>query len=274
MEQAGNVPTLAALNQRALYEESRVSLARAELRENTARQRLSVAMGLHGAESAAWKALASLPEPPEKELDVSDVERRAVKASLDLELLRTTKDAFGRAADSAAARGIVPEISAGVRAEREGEQWGVGPQVGLEIPIFYQGQGEVGAAEAKMKEADAKLEATAVRVRASAHALAARLAGARSAALFYRDTLVPLRKKIVAETLLQYNAMSIGAFELVAAKRSELEAERASAEALADYWAARAELDLLLKGKLPSGALTEPMPTPAPSSAGSGGGGH
>jgi len=260
IEEAGNTPSLAALEEQALYEEARLSLARAELREGAARERLSVAMGLHGPATAAWTAVATLPDPPAKEIDTVDAEQKAIASSLDLEMLRASRDAGSRAADSAAARGVIPEISAGIGAEREGDEWGVGPRIGLELPIFYQGQGEVGAAEARMKVADAQLEATAVRVRGAARSLVARLEGARSAALFYRDTFVPLRKRIVAETLVQYNAMTVSAFQLVSAKRAELDAERAAADALATYWSAHSELEILLKGKLPDGALAMPAP--------------
>ncbi len=273
LDAAGNVPPLVALGERALYEESRMSLARAELAELTARERLNATMGVHGPDGAAWRAVDALPPPPERELEVTDLEKRAIEQSLDLEILRGVRGSASRAADSAAAAGLVPELRVGVEAERESDAWGVGPRIGLGVPLFYQGQGEVAAAESAMRVADARVEATAVQIRAAARALGARLSAARSAALFYRDTILPLRRRILEESLRSYNAMSIGAFQLFAAKRAEVEAERAAVDALREYWSVRAQVDALARGRLPKGALAMPAAASvAPSGAGDAGG--
>jgi cobalt-zinc-cadmium efflux system outer membrane protein len=44
--------------------------------------------------------------------------------------------------------------------------------------------------------------------------------------------------------------MNIGVFQLLSAKRDQVETARAWVEALRDYWIARAELDQLLAGRL------------------------
>src|SRR5688572_32331791 len=41
----------------------------------------------------------------------------------------------------ARAQGFLPELKAGVSAERA-EEWSVGPAVEIEVPLFYQGQGD------------------------------------------------------------------------------------------------------------------------------------
>jgi outer membrane protein TolC len=125
-----------------------------------------------------------------------------------------------------------------------------------------------------MRVADARIESTAVQIRASARTLGARLAAARAAALFYRDTILPLRRQILDESLKAYNAMSIGAFQLFAAKRAEVEAERAAVDALREYWSVRAQVDALGRGRLPKGALTMPSTSGPASATGGDAGGH
>jgi cobalt-zinc-cadmium efflux system outer membrane protein len=89
-----------------------------------------------------------------------------------------------------------------------------------------------------------------VRIRSAVRATLARVTSLRERADFYRTTLMPLRERIVRQTELQYNAMNTGVFQLLAAKRDQVETARAWVEALRDYWIARAELDQLLAGRL------------------------
>jgi outer membrane protein TolC len=58
----------------------------------------------------------------------------------------------------------------------------------------------------------------------------------------YRDEVVPLRKKISDESLLRYNGMLIGVFELIADAREQVASVAAAMDALRDFWMAEAEL--------------------------------
>ena len=64
--------------------------------------------------------------------------------------------------------------------------------------------------------------------------------------------MLPLRQQIVEQTQLQYNAMQIGAFQLLQAKQEQIDAGNAYIRTLRDYWVARTELDLLLSGRMAS----------------------
>ncbi len=79
----------------------------------------------------------------------------------------------------------MPELKAGVSAERD-EEWAVGPAVELEVPLFYQGQGEVGAAKAEMRREQELYADAAVGIRADARATAFELAERRESALLPR----------------------------------------------------------------------------------------
>lgn len=245
---AGNIPELSLMVERARYDEARLELARAEAASTAARERLNRHMGVWG-HGTHWQVLA-LAEPGEALEDVADVEQRALEASLDLEGAKRDYAALARQANLATVAGLLPEIKAGVSAERQETAWSVGPAIELELPIFYQGQGEVARAEAEMRRVRQEHAGLALRIRAAARTASQNLVVARDSALYYRNHLLPERARIVEETQLMYNAMSVGAFELLQAKRDQVLTESAYVDTLEDYWAARNELEQLLLGRL------------------------
>jgi cobalt-zinc-cadmium efflux system outer membrane protein len=255
LHDAGNVTDLSFANERALYEEARVAHAQAEAEARARREALNASLGLWGPRGADWKAVDRLPSPSaSSEVDFSQIETRAIERSLDLELGRRRFAAAAKRANLQRARGWVPELRAGVSAERElgaGGEWSVGPAVALEVPLFYQGQGETDVALAEMRQQRRSYADTAVRIRAAARAAASRLDVAGKNATYYQEVLLPLRQRIVDETQLQFNAMSVGVFQLLQAKRDQIDSARAYVAVLREYWVARAEVDQLLSGRLP-----------------------
>jgi cobalt-zinc-cadmium efflux system outer membrane protein len=155
-------------------------------------------------------------------------------------------------------RGIVPDLRAGVSAERrELEGWGVGPMLALRLPLFDQNQGASARAEAMEQRAQARGDAVGLAVRAAARAVSKQLAATRTAALHYRDVVLPLWTSIVDQTQRQYNAMQLSVFQLVAAKRAQLGAQQRYVLALRDYWVQRSAADLLAAGSVPSGVAMD-----------------
>ena len=76
---------------------------------------------------------------------------------------------------------------------------------------------------------------------------------ARNRVAWFRTVQLPLRQRIVEQSLLQYNAMQIGVFQLLQSRRDQINAGREYIEALRDYWIARATLSRLLAGGSPEG---------------------
>ncbi|NUO52840.1 MAG: TolC family protein [Polyangiaceae bacterium] len=247
---AGNVPVLEGLAERALYEEARVGVAQAEVDAVTARERLNAAMGLFGERGTKWTSAERLAEPTS--FDDTKLESRAVAANLDLRSLEKRYTAASGRADLAWAEGLIPDIEAGVGAERDDGEWGFGPVIGVSLPLFYQGQGRVDAAEAEARAAKHRHEAVATRVRATARSATTRLRTAKDNAAFYKNNLLPLREKLVDETLLQYNAMNTGPLQLLTAKRDQIDTAAVYVDVLREYWTARAEAEALLMGRAPS----------------------
>jgi cobalt-zinc-cadmium efflux system outer membrane protein len=161
-------------------------------------------------------------------------------------------------------------------AEREPDgEWAVGPSVSIPIPLFDQGQASTAAARAELERIRQQYIATAVQVRSAARAARNRLLAARARADYFRAVMLPLRREITQETQLQYNAMLVGAFQLLAAKQAEIEAGAQYIEALRDYWIARAKFQQVQSGRTDQSSMS--MLTGGESSASSAGrdaGGH
>jgi cobalt-zinc-cadmium efflux system outer membrane protein len=185
------------------------------------------------------------------------LERTALAENLDLRALALRAQAASRAHDVAVVRGIVPDLRAGVSAERrETEGWGVGPAVALRLPLFDQNQGASARAEAMQQGAQARGAAVELDIRAASRGVAQQLAAAREAALRYRDVVLPLWTSIVDQAQRQYNAMQISVFQLVSAKRGQLAAQEKYVLALRDYWLQRSAADQLVAGSVPVDAVT------------------
>lgn len=254
LHDAGNVTDLNLASEQALYEESRIAFTAAEAEARTRREDLNAWMGLWGQPGADWKLAGRLPSPTHRDLDTSNLEARAAKNSIDLEVHRHRFAAAARTADVRRLSGWLPEVRAGISAEREldGDAgWTVGPAVAIEVPLLYQGVGETGVALAEMRREQRLYADTAIRVRAAARSSGSRLAAAAKSAAYYERVVLPLRQRVVDETQLQFNAMNVGVFQLLQAKRDQIETARAYVESLRSYWVARAEVDQLLAGRLP-----------------------
>jgi cobalt-zinc-cadmium efflux system outer membrane protein len=277
LRKAGNITELDLSQERALHEQAKLDLAQGEAAVLDTRERLNAMMGLWGPD-VEWTAAARLPEPPAEE-DVTDgVERRAVERSLDLAVARSEVEAAARSLGIRRSFGLLPEADLGAAAERENEGgWSVGPAFSLPIPLFDQGQAATASAGAELARARERFAATAVGVRSAARAARNRVLTARARADYYRRVMLPLRRQITEQTQLQFNAMQVGAFQLLQAKRDEVEAGVAYIESLRDYWMARGDLNQITSGRMADSGQAAMTFTTSASSGSTGGrraGGH
>jgi len=245
---AGNVTDLDFESEQVLANEARVNYAGAKASLAASRERLSALLGLWGT-GATFRVDARLGEPS-GELRLSELETKAVEHSLDLTIIAHRLSAAAKRANLARAEGWLPELKGGVTAEREGN-WSYGPLAEVQVPLFYQGQGEVARARAEMRQQRQLLNARTAQIRAAAKTIATKLLAARERAIYIKDVLLPSRERILNATQLQYNAMSVSVFQLLAAKREQVETASSYVEALRDYWTAYAEAEQLRSGRLP-----------------------
>ena len=139
----------------------------------------------------------------------------------------------------------------GVDSERQSDSQTItGPTFAIELPIFNQGQARIARTESALRKTQKKLEALVVEIRSQVRGLSDQLESKRAIARFYKDELLPNQARILNQSLLNYNAMVVGNFELFTAKAEETQTERESIEAAKEYWITRTELERAVGGNL------------------------
>ena len=255
LHDAGNVSDLTLARGQSLYEDARLTLMMAEAGVTPLREQLSRLMGLRGDEGG-WRIPAQLPPLPGTVPAADELERLAFSKRLDLRAAAKEIEVLRQALSLAKFYRWIPFAEVGVSSERDPDGsgvWVLGPSLSLELPIFDQGHAKLARLEAQLREAEKRLSAIELDVRSRVREARARLELARALIERYRSTVVPLRERIVALSLQEYNFMLIGAFELLSAKRDEIDAYRGYVDALRDFWISYADLRQAIGGEFPLG---------------------
>ena len=243
--EAGNVSDLDLETEQARYEGAKLDLARAQLDELQARERLLADLGAPDA-----MPLVLPPQTPpgagaERSLD--EVEA-SLPRRIDLSLAQAEVEAARRALPLARSE-VWDELAAGVHREREPDgKRTTGPAATVPIPLFDRGLAGRTRAVATLRRAEQRLHARTVTARSEARTARERLLEARARADYLRAVVVPRRQRILALTQLEYNAMLRGPFDLLRARQDLADAEREQLLAIRDYWLARTELEAALSG--------------------------
>jgi cobalt-zinc-cadmium efflux system outer membrane protein len=265
--EAGNITDLALARQQASYSRSRLDVAstEAEIRRNG--ERFNRLLGLWGADTE-WQIAGELPEVPSSDIPMRALERLAISQRLDLQAnyLQVTNQV--KSLGLTKSFRLVGVLDFGVNSERETDsQTRTGPTFTIELPIFNQGQARIARGEAALRQSQDKFEGLAVEVRSQIRELRDELTSKREIARFYQGELLPGQRRILNESLIQYNAMEIENFELFSAKAEEARTEREYLEAVRDYWITRAELERAVGGNLnprqPADGKSQPVLSPA-----------
>jgi outer membrane protein TolC len=125
------------------------------------------------------------------------------------------------------------------------------------------------AAESRYRQALERARETAVNARSEVREAYALQQGQYAVARHLRDEVVPLKQRISEETLLRYNGMLVGVFELLADARSQIASVNAAIESQRDFWLADADLQMALVGT-PGKTMMAPSTASAPAEAGGG----
>ena len=246
--EAGNISDLELANQQSTYSQSRLDAAQVAAEMRSDREKLNRLMGVWGAQTE-WKMADELPSLPGS-FPTEHLESLAIAQRLDLAAAKAELGAIVQKLGLTKTYRYVGAIEFGVGSERETDrQWEIGPTLRLELPIFNQGQGRIAKLKAQLRQAERRLEATAIDIRSEVREARDRAFAKKDLAAYYRDELVPERKRVLDLTLTGYNAMLKGPYDLLLARQSELAAERGYIEALRDYWIARADIERAVGGR-------------------------
>jgi len=271
MARAGNYSRLQQLREQAFYADAVAQLARARQSAMSARERLTRLMGLAGRD-AEYRLPERLPDLPASPVAPGEVEASALAGRLDI--LAAQRDAASLA-DSLGlvkATRFINALEVGRARTKEGDHpFAYGWEFTIEIPLFDFGTAKVARAEALYLQAVSRVAQTAVDAESELREAYGAYRTAFDTARHYRDELVPLRKRIADETLLRYNGMLIGVFELLADAREQVVAVNAALDATRTYWIAETDLRAALAG---AGGGSRAARTVAAMPVAQGAGGH
>lgn len=245
---AGNTTDLALVREQEQRERMRVEVSRAEQRVADARAHLAALLGLRS-DQRGWTTAGRLPDVPKTAPALDDLERVADTSNLDAAALRADADAAAARRHVAIVRAFLPTLGVGLAAaKRDSGDWEAGPAIRIGIPLFDQQQGPRARARAEERRATSELSATRTELAAEVDATRSRVATAFTEARQLFDVVLPLRKHVLDETVLQYNAMNATPFELLVAKRDMIDVGRQLIDAQRRYWNAVAEAKALRRG--------------------------
>jgi outer membrane protein TolC len=259
LREAENINELASATRIAAYERSRLGVADLELEWAGARETLHRWLGVHGADTQ-WALGSELPALPEQEPELTGIENSALSSSLVLAGHRSKLEALARRTGLERAQGWLSHLSLDYhalvgnplsRSDSSGSEVRSGAGLSLSIPIFDRNRGKTRATEAAFDGLLERYFARSVDLRSRAREVGNRLRQAYASARHLATNVVPAQHRVLDETLLQYNAMQIGIFDLLAAQEGVLEVELAELNARANYWKAHAGYQALLAGADP-----------------------
>lgn len=247
LSRVGNLPALALAQERSAVELARLQVAEAENALLDAREVLTQRLGLFGAH-ASWRLASPLPLPALPE-ESEYIEKQAISASLELAEFQGRAEAASRKMAVAKTEGALPHVSAGFHGERDGALWELGAHVTVALPVVDRAQGRQLSAQGEYDTLMALAESRAVQVRSALRTALNRAQSATRRAKHVQERLLPARQQALEQTVLQYNAMQVGVFQVLAAQRAVTETALLQVEATLDAWKARAALDLIAAGR-------------------------
>lgn len=253
---AGNTTELALASQQAIHAQAVLDQSAAEVDVVKSRERLTALLGLTS--PGQIKLAPRLPDLPSTDGMLDDAEQYALQRRLDFKAavadLNATYETFGLTRRFT----WLSDTQLSVDAEHNPDGSNVvGPGVSIPIPIFDDGTAQVAVARGRVRQATQRLAAMRLQIVSDVRSQRAQMFAARARADYVRATLLPLRQKITRQTQLQFNGMLAGVFQLLQAKRDEIEAGQDYITALRDYWLARTQLERATGGTLPA-STTQP----------------
>jgi outer membrane protein, heavy metal efflux system len=252
--EAGNIPDLDLANQQATYSQMKLEANQVATAIASSRERLNRFMGLWG-DDTDWKIVDELAPVPARDFPQRGLETIAMNQRLDLAAAKTEVLALVQSLGLTKTYRYVGAIEFGVDSERQPDRQRItGPTWNLELPIFNHGQGRIAKLEAQLRQAERRVEADAIAIRADVREARDRLIAKRDLAIYYRNNLLPERRRILQLTLASYNSMLKSPYDLLLAKQNEVLAERGFIDAWRDYWIARADLERAVGGRLGASA--------------------
>ena len=251
---AGNIPAIEMAEKKAALLQMRTLVYNRQLALFEARQELSKLLG-RASEISQIAVEEGPPElPPESQktgptLFAEALLQRHDFQSLDLEIAALRTDRFRQNVL------MFDETRLGFDYERETDGQSLqGLSLSMPLPIFDQRQAVKERLDALVEEQQAGRAELSQDIAAEINMSLVRMANARLR-VEQLEELVPLRQEILKLSRQQYNAMLIGAYQLLDFRGQGSVALMTLADAKADYWRAHAELEEALGKSILAGTV-------------------
>jgi len=253
MTEAGNWSRLQQAREQALYSEVMTQLARANLIVAKDRERLTRLMGLWG-NQIDFKIPERLSELPLNIKEPCELEKQALVNRLDIQAMKRDIESKCKALGLTKATRFINLLNLGYvhNSSSDNIPHQSGYEISLEIPLFDWGDAKIAKAQSIYMQSVWHLREIAINARSEVRESYQAYRTHYDIAKHYRDEVIPLHKQILNESLLRYNGMLIGTFELLADERKQISSVNAYIEALRDFWIAETDLQTALMVKSPN----------------------
>ncbi len=250
MQQVGNFSKLQRAREQAFYADAVAQLARARQAASTAREELVRMLGLDAEQAQRLTLPDRLPDLPAAPEDESVLARTALEERLDVRMARAELTYLAERQGLTRVTSYVDGLKiAGERNSQSGRPPQTGYLIEMPLPIFDFGDARRAQASAAYMAALNRTAGVGARATSEVRESYSAYRTAFDIARHYRDEVVPLRKAIADEVLLQYNGMLIGVFELLADSREQIGSVILAIDAQRDFWLADAALRAALVGR-------------------------
>lgn len=257
--ESGGVNKLDQAREFAFDAELGTQLAQARLLQRQERERLIRQLGLWG-DDLKFKLPSRLPSLP-RIRTVKAVEAEALRKRIDLQIARADLDALAKSLGLTQATRFVNDVdllgrrtydrgrtvSEDGHVERETSRSRT-LELEIETPIYDFGRSKVALAEQSYMQAANRLAEKAVNIRSEAREAYTGYRASYDIARQYQNNILPLRKIIQDESLLQYNGMLTDVTELIVDARSRILSNVAAINARRDFWIAHTDFKHALIG--------------------------
>ncbi len=255
MAQVGNLNKQEQAREQAFYAEAMGRFAQANLLAMSEREHLIQLMGLWG-EQTQFQLPKRLPELPLVVQDIPEIEQQTLLNRLDIQVLKYKIEGTAKALGLTKATRFIDVLELGYArdsSKSEDERLHLdGYEISLQVPLFDWGGAKVARAEAIYMQSVWQLHELAVNARSEARQAYYAYRATYDLSKHYRDEVVPLRKNIFDESLLRYNGMLIGTFELLADAREQITSVNNYIEFLLNFWLADTELQTAIMVRSPN----------------------
>ena len=265
MAEAGNFSRLRQQREQLFHAEMAADQTRARLAEANARERLVRALGLSGGQRG-FTLPDRLPDLPAELPEEPALVQSALDGRLDLGMARAELAGLATSLGLTRATRFVNVLELSyLNSDASGEPHKRGYEIEFVLPLFDWGEARTAKAEALYTQAMHRAAGMALDAESEVRAAYAAYRAAYDLARRYRDEIVPLRQAISEESLLRYNGMLIGVWELLADARQQVAGVNAAIQAQKDFWVAESNMQMsLVGGGAQSAALTAAAPAAEP----------